>query len=958
MRKFPFRKRVLLMIAALMMVLGAAMGESVIYDWMIFENLTEPLYTKVASSYTSPLYAGGAIPFSTAVELGTGEETEVSIMVEQAGLYEIWFAYENTSKAVLPTELTLRVDGEIPFFELRRLKFESRWIDDGEYLLDRYGNQVAATPYPMADTLEKGLRDSAGRTEKPFLFQLEAGEHTLSLTCNDGGLRVSEISLRAPVSVPEYQHNEAAGNQVIVLEAEGMTWRNASDLRGAGEFSSELSPYDTNRRMINFLDGASFDMAGDEVGYTFTVEEAGYYKLGFFYRQNVKSDFPVYVDVKLDGAFPSAAAQKVPFSYGSGFQYTTAMAGGQEQTIYLSKGEHTLSLAINTEILTPIYEEIDQLLSEINGLALEVVRLTGGVTTDKYRDYNITTYIPDLQNILLNWADRCDAMVESMRAYGDGGSTAHFGNLTVCAAQLRDLARKPEDLPRRRSELNTGANSVARMMAQQLTDMTTNDLSIDQIYLYQNDGQLPAKAGFFTKTLEGVKRFFTSFTVQDYSANAGQEGNLQVWMARPRQYVEILQNMIDTKFTPQTGIRVDLSIMQDPQKLVLANASGDSPDVALSVQYVLPSYLDIRGALYDLTNFDDFAEVAARFPSGLFVPYILEDGVYAIPETINFWVMFYRTDVFAALGIPVPSTMDEVKAILPELQRRNMNFYFPTAGMAGMKVFPGTLPLILQSGGSLYGDTIGNTTLDSEESLKGFRELTDLFTIYNMPADVPAPGFYQQFRDGTLPIGIADLATYNLLLNAAPELASLWNIAVFPGLENEEGEIERWTTGGAETDVIFADSEMLDESWEFLKWWSSAEVQAEFGNTLQSTYGSEYIWNTANKEAFAQLPIQSSHKQVILEQTEWMTEAPWVLGTYMLERELSNAYIAVVVDGTEARRAMDTAVKRINRETYRKLEEFGYYKDGVMVKDFKTPSMQVILDILDEAGLSEGGNEK
>ena len=78
-----------------------------------------------------------------------------------------------------------------------------------------------------------------------------------------------------------------------------------------------------------------------------------------------------------------------------------------------------------------------------------------------------------------------------------------------------------------------------------------------------------------------------------------------------------------------------------------------------------------------------------------------------------------------------------------------------------------------------------------------------------------------------------------------------------------------------------------------------------------------------------------------------MTEAPWVLGTYMLERELSNAFISVAVDGTDARRALDTAVKRINRETYRKLEEFGYWKDGVMLKEFKTPDVSVVRNLID-----------
>ena len=47
------------------------------------------------------------------------------------------------------------------------------------------------------------------------------------------------------------------------------------------------------------------------------------------------------------------------------------------------------------------------------------------------------------------------------------------------------------------------------------------------------------------------------------------------------------------------------------------------------------------------------------------------------------------------------------------------------------------------------------------------------------------------------------------------------------------------------------------------------------------------------------------------------------------------------------RRALDTAVKRINRETYRKLEEFGYWKDGVMLKEFPTPNAGVVEGLIE-----------
>lgn len=941
-------KRTVALLAALVLMAGCALScahgeESGNAEWMLFSNRTEPYYSEARKNYTLPVYAGDPEETEAGLTLQNGEKKEIAFTAPEDGQYEIWFSYYTETQSALPSEMTVTVDGAIPFYELRRIKFKSLWTDDGVFPLDRYGNEIATTPAAQHVLLEAGLSDSAGWTDVPFLFELKAGEHSLSLEMQEGAVTLEKMRLRAPEQLAPQQGEAATGDAIIVVEGERIASRNKSSIRAAGEFDTALTPYETTRRRMNYLDGASFSSAGDEVTWTFTAEKEGWYNLAFIYRQNVKTDFPVFADVKIDGKIPGGEARCVPFDYSTSFRQTQVLKkDGSAQTFWLSAGEHSLSLQLNGSVLLPVYEVINRTLGEINGLSLEVVRLTGGVTTDRYRDYELLTYIPDLVDILNGWAEKLDGAVAGMKDYSASGSGSAFSNLTLAADQLRRLALKPEDLPRRLTELSTGSNSAARMLAQQLQDIARNDLSVDQILLYQDSAKMPDKIGFPESMAKGVERFFHSFGSQDYSAGTGKSDHLQVWMGRSRQYLEIVQNMVDSEFTKETGIQVDLSIMPDANKLVLANAAGTAPDVVLSLQYVVPSYLDIRGALYDLTQFEDFPEIAERFSPGLFIPYILGDGVYAMPETVNFWVQFYRKDILDALNVVPPDNMEQVKMILPELQRRNMNYYFPTAGMAGMKVFPGTLPLILQSGGNIYAETVGDTTLDSEESLRGFREMTELFTVYNMPTDVPSPGFYQQFRDGTLPIGIADLATYNLLLNAAPELDGMWDITLYPGLPDEDGKVQRWTTGGAETMAILSQTKKAEEAWTFLKWWSSEDVQTRFGNLLQSTYGSEYIWPTANRKAFESLPLKSAHKKVILEQMEWMTEAPWVLGTYMLERELSNAFISVAVDGVDARRALDTAVKRINRETYRKLEEFGYWKDGVMLKEFKTPSVEVI----------------
>ena len=939
----------LALLLALTCLASACAEEAPSTDWMMFASRTEPYYSDAAKAYSLPLYAGEPMQTDVNQTLATGDSADITFSAPEDGQYEIWFTYSTETQSALPSEMTVSIDGAIPFYELRRVKWKSLWQDDGVFPLDRYGNEIAATPTAQRVLQTAGMTDSAGWTDRPFLVELSAGEHTLTLDMQEGAITLASISLRAPEDAPAYAGQPASGNALIVIEGEQIDSRNKSSIRAAGEFDPQLTPYETEHRKMNFLDGASFDAAGDEVTWRFMAEKEGWYQLGFTYRQGVKADFPVFADVLIDGALPSLEARRVPFDYATSFATSfVTTASGDPQTFFLTAGEHTLSLRLNGAPLLPVYGVINRVLGEINGLSLEVIRLTGGVTTDRYRDYELLTYIPNLVEVLTGWADELDETVDQMKVYSATGSGSAFSNLTLAADQLRRLALKPEDLPRRLTELSTGSNSAARMLAQQLQDIAQNDLSIDEILLFQSSAKLPDKVSFLESAGKSVERFFTSFGSQDYAAGTGKEGHLQVWMGRSRQYLEIAQNMVDAMFTPETGIEVDLSIMPDVNKLVLANAAGTAPDAVLSLQYVVPSYLNIRGALYDLTQFEDFPEIAQRFSSGLFIPYTLGDGIYAMPETVNFWVQFYRKDILNALSITPPDNMEQVKMILPELQRRNMNYYFPTAGMAGMKVFPGTLPLILQSGGSIYGETVGDTTLDSEESLRGFREMTELFTIYNMPTDVPSPGFYQQFRDGTLPIGIADLATYNLLLNAAPELDGMWDITLFPGLLDDNGNVQRWTTGGAETMAILSQTKMPQEAWTFLKWWSSAEVQAQFGNLLQSTYGSEYIWPTANREAFETLPLKSAHKKIILAQMEWMTEAPWVLGTYMLERELSNAFISVAVDGVDARRALDTAVKRINRETYRKLEEFGYWKDGVMLKEFPTPDATVVQKLIDE----------
>lgn len=936
-------------------------------------------YTKISAGYALPEYTGGDIEYpikdictstdavftddygyTSAVQIGERGSIELELNVVADGIYYMCFDYLADSDTILPVEAQFMIDGDFPFYEMRQQVLESQWSTPQQKSYDSYGNEVVGIPDKVYEWQNKYIMDSTYRYSGPLGIELTKGRHTVTVTLKEGTLLLGNFKLTAKPQVEAYTGSERAeGDGFIEIQAEDFTYRNASSIHATCEYDPNLYPYQAGNRIMNTVDSTSFSEGGQQISYQFTVEKEGNYYLAFHYSQSDKSDFPVFMNIRIDGELPNTEFENCAFAYKKDYNlYTLLDSEGNKISVPLGAGQHTISMQISMEPLRNALETIEQIMGKVNDLSLEVTKVAG-TNKDKYRDFSLESYIPGIGDTLIQWADELAAVMEEARTYNpDKKKIAAFSSISIAENQLRSLAKKPDELIYRIDELATSTSSVNQHLANLIDSLNGNDFSLDSIYLYQEDAakQLPRHKNVFVKAGLGIVRFCTSFGKQAYSSSNTNPEHLQVSVNRSRQHLEIMQQMITEEFTPQTGIEVDLSLMPDQTKLVLANASGDSPDVATGVNYSIPFELGIRGALKDLTQFDDFAEVAGRYTEGLLMPYVIDDSVYAIPETMNFQVLFYRKDILDKLGLEVPDTLEDVEAMLPDLQMRGLNFYYPTARTVGMKTFLDTTPIIFQSGGRLYDTYVEDVTITSEEVVEGFTTLTNLFTIYNLPKDVP--NFYQHFRNGDYPIGISDFGTYNLISNAAPEIDGSWGVALIPGVKDENGEVMRYSSAGAESTFLFNSTpEREEQAWEFVKWWSSAQVQAEFGQRLQITYGDEYYWNTANCEAFAQLPWDSDDKEVISEQLTWTMEAPRALASYMVERELSDAYNLVVLGAKSAnvREALDDAQKNIKRETLRKLEEFGYIENGVTVKEYEVPTIEKVHEIIQNSKAQKGG---
>ena len=899
-----------------------------------------------------------------------GDVLRGSITVTKAGLYALYAEYYNNGSNTLKNAVSIQIDKESPYEDAEKI-FLTQMYQSADYPFrtDRNGNEIVPDTYRVTEWHGEFLHSINQGTYEALLFYLPTGEHEITITMEQGEAYFGELCFKPYDKIPSYEEYKqkwslesgikgADGNLIHLLEAERISRKNSTAPRPESTMDIETNPYASNLFLLSTIGGKTWQDNAEALYYDINIEESGFYNLSFKLKQNEKENTYVYRTITIDGKPPFEEAKHLAFAYSQNWNVVTVGTKEQYYPVYLTKGTHTIGIEVDATMFQPIFDRLKEIEEEISDIALNIRKITGN-SQDTYRDWDILMYIPNLDTTMYQIADELGEVYELMTDLNCGMTRNEvLTSLKIAERQLRTLADDPDSIPNHMSMLSDGTGSVGQMLGTISETMMEQPLSLDQIYLWQNDAKLPDyEAGWFTKRLESFKYFLHSFSSETEKEDK-EEIVLNVWVNRARNYIDLLQNMIDKDFTTKTGIRVELSIMPNEQKIILANTINTQPDVALGLSAYLPYDLAIRGAVSELSQMEGFAETASQLSAGAIAGYMYDGGIYGLPETQDFYVTFYRKDLLEALSIPIPDTWEEVIAILPELQRYGMNYYVPLATTGSFKTFAMTLPFFYQFGSTLYSEDGSNVIINDEAGIRAMQFMTDLFTIYGLPSQVG--DFYQSFRNGTLPIGVSNFATYLKVDAAATELAGKWDIAPMPGIRQEDGSIKRSSIGPGASTVIFKKSEYQKEAWEFLQWWLSAKTQEEFGTQLELLYGSEYIWNTANLTAFQKMPFDETHKQIILKQWESLFEVPRTPANYMVERGISNVWNEIVFAGENTRSALDDAVIEMDRELNRKLEEFEYIKDGVLIRNYQIPSTEEVLKLIEQAERKKGenGNEK
>jgi ABC-type glycerol-3-phosphate transport system substrate-binding protein len=920
-------------------------------DELIYESETNQYHDFLVANDLNIIDSSGVLNMNSSDEVNY---FYFDVLVENEGLYQVLIDYYSTTDGIRNIEIDIMVNNEYQYFESSQIILDSYYETSKDFKLDRYENEIMPRAFRLDKWNHLALMDSSRLQENPLLFKFNEGENKLRIGLKTGSILIGQIYVQNQEKIQTYAEylnsNQSSVNDDFIIErqAESIDLKNSLSIRYGTNREPSVKPFELVANKLNILDGSTFYRPGNQIFYDIEVEDSGFYYITFKVLQN-RNNTRVYRKIYVNGEIPFLEAKQIAFDYNSNWvNQTISNTENEPYLFYLNSGINQIGLEVNTSPFLEIYENIKYVMDRINDLTLDIKKLTGN-NLDKNREWDIVTFMPNIKQDLLNYAEIIKYSHDQyVLLSGNQGPTEVSSHLKLSYQWLEELAVEPNDIPKNLAKLSTGSNSVMQKLGISLPLVIQSPLSIDVFYVHGDNQTLPrATTPFFRKLFVSIQRFFASFFANQYRFEPNDD-ELEIWVNRSRQFVNLMQQMTDDEFTEDTGIKVRISLMPNEDKLILAASSNKEPDLALGVAGWRPYDFAIRNAVYDLSQFSDFRSVSTRFKDGAFMQLIYQEGVYGLPETQNFYLLFYRKDIIEKLNLEIPNTWDDVIDILPELQRYGLNFYSILSGSSAFKGFTSTMPFIQQYGGKIFSDDALSSSFDDPKTIEAITLMTDLYTIYSLPTEVGS--FYNNFRYGNLPIGIGDFGMYVQLLHAAPEIAGLWDIAPIPGIMDTNGIVNRSYDGASTSAMMFKNSQKKEEAWEFLKWWTSKDVQVNYAENLISSMGPEYMWNTSNVEAFREMNWDRNHQEIFLEQWNFLIDTAKTPASYMLERELSNIWNKVVFSGENIRTAIEDSSIVVDKEITRKMIEFGFINQrGEQLKSYRLPNRNNINEWVGES---------
>ena len=861
------------------------------------------------------------------------------VNVPETGIYCLDFSYLPIPSNMANIEFGILIDGQSPYDTASRATLNKIYVNSEEIKLDSKGNQVRPTQIQTGMWLETPLPDVDGLFNDPLIFYLEQGKHEITFDITKGYFALEYFKFYNPESLPsyaEYKNSVSAGvtkestpSTLLRIEGEAAAYKSDSTLYPTSDNSNYLaSPSSPSKTVYNTIGSGNWNQAMQTI--TWEVDgsqiQDGWYKLGIKARQNEMRGFYSNRRIYIDDAVVCEEMNQVKFYYDTDWQVVSPTdTNGEELYIYLKGGEsHTIKMEVIPGEIGESMRVLDAAVLDINSYYRKILMITGP-SPDKYTDYYVHERIPELLGEFERLSNDLKAIQNNIETMaGSEGSEA--ASLERMYLVLDSCIETPLKIPDYLSQIKDNITALFAWMF----DYRGQPLEVDYLELASADQKFSSvKRNAFKSMSFSWQRFYSSF-FEDYtnlSDDAGEEA-INVWVSLGRDQAMVVKSLVESEFAEQydTPIAVNLVV----GGVVEATLAGKGPDVALFLGGEFPVNLAARGLLVDLKNeFSDFDEVTTRFQEHATVPYCYENGCYGLPLSQSWAMMFYRKDILSEMGYTAPpSTWDDIIDMLPGLQRNYMyvGLVLPIVSGTNATISAATesghtfAMFMLQNGLNYYNTDQTKTNFDDIIAVKAFEKWTDMYTKYGFEQSYDG---FSRFRTGEYPIVISDYSFYNQLSVASPEIKGLWGFTQVPGTVQEDGSVSHAVNSTASGAVIFKKCKDISGAWDFLKWFSSTDVQVEYGTQIEGLLGQLGRYTTANTEALQQLAWSKSEQETLLNAQSELQEIPIIPASYAVTRNIMNAFRETVNNNENPRDTLLWYNRDINTEITRKRENLG-----------------------------------
>lgn len=614
--------------------------------------------------------------------MSENNDVNFSFILPDEGLYSIMVSYVALQDKQVQAEFSLFLNEKLPFTDAENLTLTKVYIDDKEIRKDNRGNELRPHQTEFEVIQTDFIHDPIGYEKEPYSFYFEKGENKITLKSIRGSVLFVSVKLTQNKTVKTYneylqiQKNECqnSSKQIIMIDAEKPKSKSHPTLYAdCDRFSADVHPNANTKYKLNYFGGNGFNRFGQWVEYEFEIYESGFYILDIRYKQNYSIGTSSYRRLYIDDEILYDSLDCVEFPYYRGWNSIT-VGGKQPQKIYLDSGIHTIKIYTVLGSYREILQNIEKSVSLLNRAYRESIMYLGAVP-DIYRDYDVEENLPEVLDIFKEQIPDLSRLSEDIKNIAGikNDKTAIIDRLVY---QLKDFIKNPDQYPKRLERFRNNISAFSSI----INTLILQPLAIDYLVFYSPDISPPDySSNILGRIVYRFKNLLASFyedynLIGDFYENANV---IDVWIISGRDQANIIKRMSDDDFTSKkehTGVNLKL-VRSDA--ILPAIVAKIAPDVIINLPLSDPVNYAFRGAVYDISKFNDFPDIIDRFSSSSLLPLTFGSSAYGLPETQNFNMMFFRKDILEELNIDIPDNWNQTINVIAELKKTTLCLDFP-----------------------------------------------------------------------------------------------------------------------------------------------------------------------------------------------------------------------------------------------------------------------------------------